>query len=950
MRKLFPTLALLMASVAAWAQGIPFLQNFSAGDYQAHNRNFDIVADDQGFVYVANFEGLLYYDQAEWRIIHTPNITRITTLFRDAKGIVWAGGYNYLGRIETKTNGELTLTNAVKKGNFHGVIDRIWESEQQLHFKLEEGSNTYTLDNNGKLTTTQTERPVIASDSEAIDIGFGLKAKATENDGVEITNSEQNVTYNITENNGLCSNSVNKLTYNGRGMLWGATNNGIFCIALPTAYTHATVSDGLRGEVLSILKHEGTLYVGTTSGLFYYHDKAFHPVAGMDYQCWQMVSTPKGMLVAASNGLYRVTGKTVAQRLNSQNTMCVKETANGYYTGESDGVYFNGYDGSRSKEADLERVRYIYTDDRQAFWIQNIFGTIWRKKNSEQGFQPVVVDDDPNVPAMIVPTNQGLLTISANQTQPIPYPQFAYMDEEGITWLTGSNGRGLYTMKDGNKQDNMAKPLNAVSDYNVRSMLHTQNRLMMGGGFGLIVYKSDFTDPILENKAQLRIRTVKLGSDSILWGGYGPMPSKLATLSSDERHLEFTFALDNTSLIKKTLYRYRLDRANWSAWDDEQEAKFPTLAFGHHIFEVQALDAYGTESAIVSIEFDISHPFYQRWYMLILYVLIAGILVYSLIRFRLHQLELEKIRLESIVQERTAEVVKQKDEIVKQKDEIEEKSKSLQTALDELAQAQNELIRQEKMATAGKLTQGLIDRILNPLNYINNFTKLSEGLARDIMANIEDEKDNMTPDNYEDTMDVLDMLIGNLQKVGEHGQNNTRILKAMEEMLKDRTSGIKPMDLVPVLNQDKEMLEKYYEEKILQYGIRTIFNIPQEKMSINGNPEQLSMTLMSLLGNAVYAIVKKAQREKYNPEISVNISNDSSYYSVIIRDNGIGIEQTIINKIFDPFFTTKPTGEAAGVGLYISREIIQNHGGDISVKSDKGVYTEFTITLPILQN
>jgi signal transduction histidine kinase len=50
--------------------------------------------------------------------------------------------------------------------------------------------------------------------------------------------------------------------------------------------------------------------------------------------------------------------------------------------------------------------------------------------------------------------------------------------------------------------------------------------------------------------------------------------------------------------------------------------------------------------------------------------------------------------------------------------------------------------------------------------------------------------------------------------------------------------------------------------------------------------------------------------------------------------------------IFNPFFTTKTTSEAAGIGLYLSREIIQNHGGDISVESRKDEYTEFTISLP----
>ena len=84
----------------------------------------------------------------------------------------------------------------------------------------------------------------------------------------------------------------------------------------------------------------------------------------------------------------------------------------------------------------------------------------------------------------------------------------------------------------------------------------------------------------------------------------------------------------------------------------------------------------------------------------------------------------------------------------------------------------------------------------------------------------------------------------------------------------------------------------------------------------------------------------------YSPEVSLHVTRQDGSILVSIRDNGIGIEETIIDKIFDPFFTTKTTSEAAGVGLYLSREIVQNHGGDIQVKSVKDEYCEFIITLP----
>jgi hypothetical protein len=130
------------------------------------------------------------------------------------------------------------------------------------------------------------------------------------------------------------------------------------------------------------------------------------------------------------------------------------------------------------------------------------------------------------------------------------------------------------------------------------------------------------------------LRSIKLNGDSILWGGYGDMPTKLGRLTSDERHLEFTFALDNTILIKKTLYRYRVDNHNWSAWDDEQEAKFPSMDYGSHTFEVQAMDAYGNITQSEELAFSIQYPFYQRWYMVILYFLLFGFLLYCIAKWQ----------------------------------------------------------------------------------------------------------------------------------------------------------------------------------------------------------------------------------------------------------------------------------------------------------------------------
>jgi signal transduction histidine kinase len=180
----------------------------------------------------------------------------------------------------------------------------------------------------------------------------------------------------------------------------------------------------------------------------------------------------------------------------------------------------------------------------------------------------------------------------------------------------------------------------------------------------------------------------------------------------------------------------------------------------------------------------------------------------------------------------------------------------------------------------------------------------------------------------------------------------------MEEMLKDRSGGIVDMNLLQVLQLDEKMVDKYYAKEITDHHIKVTFNYPQQELPIKGNAEQLSKTLMSLLANAIYAVIKKVakiQEEKdqnvvYTPEVSLTLIPKEKMFEITIRDNGIGIENKILPKIFDPFFTTKTTGEASGVGLYLSREIIQNHGGDINVKTVKDEYSEFIITLPVLNH
>jgi len=154
------------------------------------------------------------------------------------------------------------------------------------------------------------------------------------------------------------------------------------------------------------------------------------------------------------------------------------------------------------------------------------------------------------------------------------------------------------------------------------------------------------------------------------------------------------------------------------------------------------------------------------------------------------------------------------------------------------------------------------------------------------------------------------------------------------------------------------------KDKSFNADFKTEFdpNLPK----INVIPQDIGRVLLNLINNAFYAVDKKAKeanplppkggeespQNQFKPEVLV--STISSKFplgdlgvKITVKDNGNGIPDSIKNKIFQPFFTTKPTGQGTGLGLSLSYDIINAHGGEIKLESLEGEGTEFIIHLPI---
>ena len=120
---------------------------------------------------------------------------------------------------------------------------------------------------------------------------------------------------------------------------------------------------------------------------------------------------------------------------------------------------------------------------------------------------------------------------------------------------------------------------------------------------------------------------------------------------------------------------------------------------------------------------------------------------------------------------------------------------------------------------------------------------------------------------------------------------------------------------------------------------------------VNVIPQDFSRAVLNIMNNACYAVFaksKEANDSSYRPTISISLHQDGDNVRLTIEDNGTGIRPDVIRHLFTPFFTTKPIGEGTGLGLSITKNIIeQKHHGSVNVESEPGLYSRFTITIPI---
>ncbi|MCJ8272270.1 MAG: HAMP domain-containing histidine kinase, partial [Psychrosphaera sp.] len=261
-----------------------------------------------------------------------------------------------------------------------------------------------------------------------------------------------------------------------------------------------------------------------------------------------------------------------------------------------------------------------------------------------------------------------------------------------------------------------------------------------------------------------------------------------------------------------------------------------------------------------------------------------------------------------------------------------------------VAERTNELVHAEKMASLGTLTAGVAHEINNPTNFVHVSTQ-------NLMADLETFQTFIFDLAGEDAdEEILESFRQQFKPLYQH-----------LETIKDGTERIKI--IVQDLRAFTQLDSATHKTVVITDCLQSTINLVRTKnqavarfvTEFESTPEllcfpaQLNQVFMNLIVNACDAIREKLRQQNLDTpgQVTVGCRTLDNAVEITVKDDGCGMSDVTKNKLFEPFYTTKDVGEGTGLGLSISYGIVQKHDGELTVESELGVGSSFTLLLPI---
>lgn len=279
------------------------------------------------------------------------------------------------------------------------------------------------------------------------------------------------------------------------------------------------------------------------------------------------------------------------------------------------------------------------------------------------------------------------------------------------------------------------------------------------------------------------------------------------------------------------------------------------------------------------------------------------------------------------------------------KNNLESQNIALANSKAQLERLQAQLVQTEKMASLGQLSAGIAHELNNPAGFVYGNMDLLQGYIAELVKLFDAYGEVVLPAEAARRVDSLkteigyERLISDLSSIisdcREGAQRICDVVKNLRLFSRLDEAEFKSIDINEGIDSTIRLLSSYYSS-----GRIVLRRDYAELPPVNCYAGQLNQVWMNLLVNAAQAVGDQG-------EVTISSKLGGNSVAVAISDTGCGIPENKLSRIFDPFFTTKPVGEGTGLGLSISYGIVERHGGTITVVTQVGKGTTFTVTIPI---
>ena len=496
--------------------------------------------------------------------------------------------------------------------------------------------------------------------------------------------------------------------------------------------------------------------------------------------------------------------------------------------------------------------------------------------------------------------------------------------ENGILWLSTQNGLSRFDPET-NAFRNFTKADGLQANrFNEHSYFRTKSGELIFGG----VAGANYFDPdgITGNQLKPELLITRFFKKDEEYRFAKPLEELGSlTLKWNDNFIGFEYLAINYRSTQLTRYEYRLEgfQKEWIEAGSRRYVSYTNLQPGTYKFRVRAENSDGIlskQDAVMVIR--IKPPFWRTWwaYGFYLVLLAGGIFTVDRIQHRrVIQKERERSREKEVAQ-----------------------AKEIEQAYNDLKATQSQLIQSEKMASLGELTAGIAHEIQNPLNFVNNFSEVSNEL-------IDEMKEEITKDNKADAFAIADDIKQNLEKILHHGRRADAIVKGMLQHSRSSSSLIEPADINALADEYLRLAYHGLRAKDKSFNSGMVTDYDATIGTVRIIPQDIGRVILNLITNAFYSVTEKKNQNPagFEPTVTVTTRKTGDKVEITVKDNGSGIPQKVVDKIFQPFFTTKPAGQGTGLGLSLSYDIIKSHGGELKVKTAEGQGAEFSIILPV---